>query len=85
MLKCFSPAINAEGVWPQTTVKMFLTFFTLFRQKKDHLFNLYEEQDGEFHGAEEQEKKSRDRIPLTQEDLDEESDESETSFDREFS
>ena len=75
--------MNAEGVWPASTLKMFLTFFALFRQKKEQLFQSYQDQDGEFHGAEPNVRK-RGMSQLSQEELDELSSESENSFEREF-
>ena len=74
--------MNYRGLCTAPDLKRFLTFFALFRQKKQ-LFQCYQEQEGEFHGDEEL-LASAD-IPLTQVDLAKWSDDDHfADLDREF-
>ena len=40
------------GLWPYPTVNRYFNFFSLFRAKRNQLFAMYEQQDGEYHGPE---------------------------------
>ena len=74
--------MNYRGLWTAPDLKRFLTFFALFRQKKEQLFQCYEEQDGDFLG--EEETLAEAGIPLTQQDLDNMTDSDSNSMDAEF-
>ena len=39
-----------HALWPFATVNRYLNFYSLFRAKRNRLFALYEQQEGEYHG-----------------------------------
>ena len=83
--------LNATGLWLLFTIKRYQKFFKLFRSRLAILFESYEEQDGDYFGAEPAPvikvstggERSCKRS-LTMADVEAMSDEDEDSMDREF-
>ena len=46
-----SHPLNADGLWHISLMKRYRKFFRLFREKRIKLFESYEDQEGEYHGA----------------------------------
>ena len=46
-----SHPLNADGLWHISLLKRYRKFFRLFQEKREKLFESYEDQEGEYHGA----------------------------------
>ena len=87
--KKYSHPMNSTGLWPQSTVKRYMSFYSLFRANRSKLFASYEDQEGNYHGPEPYSSQVMDdqspmSQPLTQKDIDDMSDETEDSVDGDF-
>ena len=94
--KKYTHPLNSTGLWPVNVLRRYMSFFSLFRASRLKLFESYQSQDGEYHHGKEPEphspaaptnrKRTVSHSPqLTQQDIDDMSDESEDSVDGVFS
>lgn len=86
--KKYSHPLNANGLWPINILRRYIRLFTTFRSSRCNLFKAYELSNGTYHGKDGENQRtavSRKEVSqMTEEDIEEMSDEPEDSVDGVF-